>query len=220
MASVTTRLGDSRLPSTRDVEIGPLDPADANFRWRVWVTRHPIAGALLSGFVATHIATIFGFWMPGIGLPQLNWPVTNGNVVLPHASDTAKFVIGEVFIHGMDGVVFTLIYAIAIFPLFTRLVGGSVSAIANMAKGFGYGAVLATISIGFLTPYVYAPHEGAGLFTTGFGWKLMLGIYLFHVAFGVNLGMMYNPIRVRLHDQAEPTTGQHSDVATGAPTNS
>jgi len=89
-----------------------------------------------------------------------------------------------------------------------------------MAKGFGYGAVLATISIGFLTPYVYAPHEGAGLFTTGFGWKLMLGIYLFHVAFGVNLGMMYNPIRVRLHDQAEPTTGQHSDVATGAPTNS
>lgn len=214
---VSTRLpAQESAPSLHDVQVGPFDPVHANLSWRIWVTRHPIAGALLSGFVATHIATIFGFWMGGVGLPQLNWPVTNGEVVLPKASATAQFVIGEVFIHGLDGVVFTLIYAIAIFPLFSRLLGGSVSALANMAKGFVYGAVLATISIGFLTPYVYAPHEGAGLFTTGFGWKLMLAIYLFHVAFGVNLGLMYNPIR--LHAPSVPASSAAASAADGQST--
>lgn len=211
MASTQLPAHESGL-SLHDAQVGPFDPVHANLSWRIWVTRHPIAGALLSGFVATHIATIFGFWMKGIGLPQLNWPVVNGEVVLPKASATVQFVIGEVFIHGLDGVVFTLIYAITIFPLFSRLLRGSVSPLANMAKGFVYGAVLATISIGFLTPYVYAPHEGAGLFTTGFGWKLMLAIYLFHVAFGVNIGLMYNPIRLQAPSVAAgPTTASPAD---------
>jgi hypothetical protein len=186
-------------------EAGLLDPVQANWNWRVWVSGHPIAGALLAGFVATHVATIFGFWMKGIGLPQLNWPVVNGNVVLPTASDPVKFVIGEVFIHGIDGVVFTLIYAIVLFPIMSRLMGGAVSPAANMAKGILYGLVLATISVGFLTPYVYYAHSGAGLFSTGFGWKLIVAIYLWHIAFGANLGLLYNPIgrreSSRLHAQ-------------------
>lgn len=204
MAHVDSTLTNGHVPSTRDVEIGPLDPGRANRTWRLWVTRHPIAGALLGGFVATHIATIFGFWMGGIGLPQLNWPVVNGNVVLPKASEPVKFVVGEVFIHGLDGVVFTLIFAVVLFPLLTRLMRGNLSGPANMAKGLIFGLALATISIGFLTPYVYAPHSGAGLFSTGFGWKLVLGIYLFHIAFGANVGLMYNPIRVHEHQVAGP----------------
>ena len=187
---------DNSEPTLREAQIGPLDPAKANLSWRIWVTRHPVAGALLAGFVATHVATLFGFFMKGIGLPQLIWPLTNGKVVLPGASKTSQFVIGEVFIHGLDGVVFTLIYAIAIFPLFSRALKGSSSAWANMAKGVVFSLAMATISVGFLTPYVYAPHEGAGLFTTGFGWKLVFGIYMFHLAYGVNLGLLYNPIRL------------------------
>ena len=120
--------------------------------------------------------------------------MVNGNVVLPTASDPVKFVIGEVFIHGIDGVVFTLIYAIVLFPILSRLMGGAVSSAANMAKGILYGLVLATISVGFLTPYVYYAHSGAGLFSTGFGWKLIVAIYLWHIAFGANLGLLCNPI--------------------------
>ena len=171
---------------------------EANRGWRIWVTRHPIAGALLSGFVATHIATIFGFWFPGIGLPQLDWPLVNGNVVLPKASPVVKFVVGEVFIHGLDGVVFTLIFALMIFPMLTR----NCSPLANLAKGLAFGLVLATFSVGFMNPYVYFAHSGAGLFTTGFGWKVVFAVYLWHVVFGV----MYNPMPLDAPELAQASS--------------
>ena len=57
-----------------------------------------------------------------------------------------------------------------------------------------FGLVLATLSAGFLVPYVYFPHAGAGVFGSGYGWKLVFAIYLWHFIFGVNLGMMYNPL--------------------------
>ncbi len=185
---------DGNNVSVREAEIGPLNPMQANRTWRIWVTRHPIAGALLSGFVATHIATLFGFFFPAFGLPQLNWPVVNGHLVLPHASPAVQFVIGDVLIHGLDGVVFTLIYAIVLFPFLSPLVGRRVTPMANTVKALIFGLILATMSTGFLNPYAYFPHSGAGLFSTGFGWKLVFAIYLWHIVFATNLGMMYNPI--------------------------
>jgi len=197
---------NSSSPDMHEIDIGPIDPCRANRSWRIWVTRHPIAAALLSGFAATHVATIIGYFLPGIGLPELNWPVVNGNIVVPHASAAVKFVIGELFIHGMDGVVFTLIYAVVIFPMLSPLFGYKVTPITNMAKAIIFGMVLATISAGFLTPYVYAPHSGAGIFSTGFGWKTPFAIYMWHLAFAVNLGMLYNPISIR----RETLTGRDS----------
>ena len=161
----------------------------ANVAWRVWVTKHPVGGALISGFVATHIATVFGLWFHGIGLPNLNWPVANGAVVDPTGSIPVQFALGE-FIHGIDGLVFTLIFALFLFPLFKW---GNSSA-GNMAKALIFSMVLATISAGFLVPYVYYPHFGAGVFASGYGWKTVFAIYLWHVVFGVNLGTMYNPL--------------------------
>lgn len=183
--------------SPLEAEIGPLNPMYANQTWRIWLTRHPVAGSLLSGFVATHIATILGFWFPAIGLPQLNWPIVNGHVVLPHASPVAQFVVGDVFIHGLDGMIFTLIYAIVLFPLFSPLVHRQVTPKANLIKALIFGIILSTIAAGFLTPYAYAPHEGAGIFSTGFGWKMVFAIYLWHIIFAINLGMMYNPANLQ-----------------------
>lgn len=182
--------------STGDVYAGSgqmtvVGAANANRAWRVWVTRHPIGGALIAGFVATHIATVIGFWLKGIGLPQLNWPVVNGDVVLPpHSSTVSKFIIGYVFIHGLDGVVFTLIFAIVLFPL----MGSKVTPAMNMGKALFFSLLLGTLSIGFMVPYVYVAHAGAGLFSTGLGWKTVTAIYVWHLAFGVNLGLMYNPM--------------------------
>jgi hypothetical protein len=182
----TTDTTDSAVP-TQSASRARVLPA--NLAWRVWVTKHPIGAALLSGFVATHIATVFGIWFHGIGLPNLNWPVANGAVVDPTGSIPVQFALGE-FIHGIDGLVFTLIFALFIFPLFkwTNSSGG------NMAKALVFSAVLATISAGFLVPYVYDPHFGAGIFSSGFGWKTVFAIYLWHLIFGVNLGTMYNPL--------------------------
>ncbi|HUZ20724.1 MAG TPA: hypothetical protein VMU75_09175 [Acidimicrobiales bacterium] len=172
---------------------GTMVPGSTNagHAWRVWITRHPIGGALVSGFVATHIATVFGIWFHGIGLPDLDWPLANGAVVDPTGSPIVRFAIGE-FIHGFDGLVFTLIFALFIFPL----IKGPVTPAMNMARALLFGLALATISAGFLVPYVYFPHAGAGIFASGYGWKLVFAIYLWHLGFGVNLGMMYNPLPV------------------------
>jgi hypothetical protein len=163
----------------------------ANLGWRVWVTKHPIGGALIAGFVATHIATVFGVWFHGIGLPDLNWPLANGAVVDPKGSFMNQWLLGE-FIHGFDGLVFTLLFALFIFPLFK--IGNSSGA--NMAKAMVFALVLGTISAGFLVPYVYFPHFGVGVFANNLGWKEVFAIYLWHVVFGFNLGAMYNPLSV------------------------
>src|SRR6266705_1402607 len=42
-------------------------------RYRAWVGDHRVSAALLAGLVATHLATVVGYFMPGIGLPQLDW---------------------------------------------------------------------------------------------------------------------------------------------------
>jgi len=163
-----------------------LDPM---LRWRVWITKHPIGGAALAGVIATWFATIFGFWLNGIGLPQLNWPIANGLVVLPKSSPAVQFSAGE-FIHGIDGIVFVLFFAMFIFP---RL-GRSRTQGANMGRALLFAFVLATLSAGFLVPYVYFPHVGAGIWASGFGWKTVFAIYLWHLGFGVNLGLFYNPL--------------------------
>src|ERR1700689_4846443 len=64
--------------SARPAFITRIPTDDTLPRWRAWVTRHPIGGALLAGAVATQFATVFGIWFPGFGLPSVNWPVVNG----------------------------------------------------------------------------------------------------------------------------------------------
>jgi hypothetical protein len=170
-------------------DVAHLGGLNAGHHWRVWLTRRPLAGAVIAGLVAGQITTVFGIWFHGIGLPDLDWPIANGAVVDPKASVAVQFSIGE-FIHGIDCIVFALIFALFVFPLLGKIVTPA----ANMAKAIFFGLVLATLSAGFLVPYVYFPHAGAGVFGSGYGWKLVFAIYLWHFIFGVNLGMMYNPL--------------------------
>src|SRR5947209_13611622 len=55
--------------------------------WRVWITRHRVVAAILAGIVATHMATIIGFWLPAVGLPKLDWPSANGGVFTSYRSE-------------------------------------------------------------------------------------------------------------------------------------
>ncbi|MGH8981198.1 MAG: hypothetical protein ACRDWE_09300 [Acidimicrobiales bacterium] len=181
------------------VVVGP----SAVIRWRTWVTKHPFGGAVAAGWIATWIATIFGIWFHGIGLPTLDWPTVNGAIVDPKGSIPVQFSIGG-FLHYGDGIVFTIIFAIVIFPLLTRVLGRRMSPLSNMVKALIFAMALATISAGFLVPYVYFPHAGATLFATGYGWKLVFGIYLWHLAFGANLGLIYNPLPSVSQEAAVP----------------
>ncbi|HXQ18804.1 MAG TPA: hypothetical protein VN781_04175 [Acidimicrobiales bacterium] len=157
--------------------------------WRSWVTKHPVAGAALVGAIATWVATIFGFWLGGIGLPQLDWPIANGHVVLPSSSSAVQFSAGGL-IHGLDGIVFTVLFVVFVFPM----LGRSRTSAANLARGVFFGLLLGTLVAGFVVPYVYYPHLGAGLFATAYGWKVPFAIYAWYVVFGVTLGGLYNPL--------------------------
>ena len=111
-------------------------------KWREWVGRHPIAGAALAGAIATQMATIVGYFLPGIGLPSLNWPAVNGALVLPAASSGAQFAAGA-FVHTVDGIVFALLFAVLArgrLPL-------SDTAAGSTTKGIAHSIVLALISV-------------------------------------------------------------------------
>jgi hypothetical protein len=160
-------------------------------RWRAWVARHPIGGSLLAGAVATQFATVFGIWFPGFGLPSLNWPVANGELILGIPVGTpataATYFVGELS-HFTDGVFFALLFALLFHPLIplrNTLLG-------NLIKAFLYGTVLAVISAAWWLPAVYVPHH-AGFLSTSLGWKLTFGVFLWHWIYGYFLGTVYCP---------------------------
>lgn len=69
--------------------------------------------------MATQFATVFGIWFRGFGLPQLNWPVANGELILglpATAAPTATtYFVGEIS-HFADGVFFALLFALLFHP--------------------------------------------------------------------------------------------------------
>src|SRR5579863_964665 len=156
-------------------------------RFRAWVTAHPILGALLAGAVATQMATVFGIWFTGFGLPQLNWPTANGALIIPKASVGAQYFAGELS-HFTDGIVFALLFALLFHPFIPvrNTIGG------NLVKAFLYGTVLALISASWWVPALLVPHH-AGFLSTGLGWKLTFGIFLWHWIYGYFLGTDYCP---------------------------
>ena len=180
-AGLTTRTADRISPTQAH--------GDSYVRWRAWVTGHPIASSLLAGAVATQLATVFGIWFRGFGLPTLSWPAVNGAIIFPTGSPVAQFAAGEL-VHTADGVVFALLFALLVhprIPLPNTILG-------NLAKAISYGMVLAIISAAWWVPYVAFPHSGAGAFSTGFGWKLVFGIFLWHLIWGYLLGTIYSPL--------------------------
>jgi len=157
-------------------------------RYRTWVGDHRVSAALLAGLVATHLATVVGYFMPGIGLPQLDWNRINGAIYTPKASPDVQFLSGGIF-HYVDGIVFTAVFAIAVYPLLRW----RSTALGNTLKGLFFGTILATISVVFMIPRVYFPAAHVGFFSHNLGWKLILAVYLWHWVYGMNLGMIYNP---------------------------
>lgn len=176
----------------------PATPAPAP-PWRRWATRHRVGAALLAGLVATHVATVLGFWMGDFGLVRLDWNTANGLVYLPGGTPLTQFLVGGTM-HYIDGILFAVVFAVALQP---RLSWRS-SELGNVLKGLVFGTLLAVVALGVLTPLVYAPARGAeaGVFSTNFGWEYVLGVFLFHWVYGAHLGLIYSP----LDERATPAT--------------
>lgn len=177
--------------STNIDEIIPVED-----RWWEWSRRHPIGSLALAGFIAVQMATIVGYFLRGIGLPQVPWPLYNGILFAPASKfgDTGSFFVGQ-SIHMVDGVVFAILFAVVAYRWlpFWRT--------SSVLNAITYSMIMALISMGFLVPYVYAPKSGFGFFSfysdANGNWKLPVSIAIFHLVYGYFLGMLINPVKVR-----------------------
>jgi hypothetical protein len=167
--------------------------------YRRWVTQHQVIAALVGGLVAVHVATILGLWMGDFGLKRLDWPTANGLVYIPDAGPVALFLVGGLF-HYLDGMFFALVFALGLAP---HLPFGS-STRGNLLKALLFGLVLSIVALLIMTPLVYAPARGsvAGFFSHNFGWQYIVGNLIFHLVYGLHLGLIYNP-----SDRREPDLG-------------
>jgi len=164
------------------------EPSGGLDRYRTWVANHRVSAALLAAVVATHMATVIGYWMPGIGLPQLDWNRINGSIYTPNVSPDLQFLSGGLF-HYLDGIVFTVVFVVAVHPLLRW----RSTTFGNALKGLLFGTVLATISCAFMIPRVYLPAADVGFFSLNLGWQLLLAVFIWHWVYGLHLGMIYNP---------------------------
>jgi hypothetical protein len=180
-ASTDTRPAGSGL-------IARIPTDDTLPRWRAWVAVHPVGSSLLAGAVATQFATVFGIWFKGFGLPVLNWPTVNGQLIIPTSSPGVQYFAGAIS-HFADGVFFALLFAL----LFHPLVPLRNTLLGNLIKALLYGTVLAIISAAWWVPAVYVPHH-AGFLSTSLGWKITFGIFLWHWIYGYFLGTVYCPL--------------------------
>jgi hypothetical protein len=169
--------------------------------WYNWVDRHRVAGIALVGVIATQLGTYFGYVFPAIGLPTVPWPLYNGALGLLGAefNTTGSFFVGQT-LHYVNGIVFAILYAVLFLPLmpFRNTRGG------NLISGIIYTLIMTVISIGFLVPYAYVPHQGYGFFSFygPDGWKLPAAVLLWHLIYGFFLGTLY---MVKNHDGYEAT---------------
>src|SRR5258706_14818956 len=162
--------------STNIDEILPVED-----RWWEWSRRHPIGSLALAGFIAVQMATIVGYLLRGIGLPQVPWPLFNGILFAPQSKygDTGSFFVGQ-SIHMVDGVVFGILFAVVAYRL---LPFAKTSSVLN---GITYSMIMAVISMGILVPHLYAPKSGYSFFAFSSPrlLKLPLAIAPLHPAFG------------------------------------
>lgn len=168
-------------------------------KFRSQVSNSQLVTALVAGFVATHIATVSGYWFHGINLPDLGWPNFNGLLLLgTEASPVSQFVSGAVF-HMFTGICFALFYAFIVHP---RLPMANTPR-GNIIKALIFGAILATLSAIWWVPQLFNQvfQTDLGWFSQNVGellgteaWKPIVGIYLWHVIYGLNLGLIYNPL--------------------------
>jgi hypothetical protein len=160
--------------------------------WRANVSKHRLGFALLAAVVATHMATVSGYWYKIIGIPVLGWPQFNGILLMGHTGSSAngaqQFWAGSVY-HFLTGICFGLIYVFLVHPLIPI----RNTFFGNIAKALLWGGVLATFSALLWVPRNF-PEFHPGFFTNNLGWKTVIGIFIWHAVYGLHLGAFYNPL--------------------------
>jgi len=171
---------------------------------RFFVGKSPLQAGLIAGFVATWVATVFGYWFPGATLPQFPFNQINAWLIFGFTQpDYVNFIIGG-FVHYINGILWGVIFALILYPF----MGMGVKRLApmkpttNLLKGLIWGWALWIISSALWMPLLVGPLlAGAGNigpFLTNFdgvGYQAVFTNLLWHTLYGVNLGLLFSPLR-------------------------
>jgi hypothetical protein len=190
MAVTTGTATDDRVERITARAVAVQQRAGGATWWYDWVNAHRVGGIALVGVIATQLGTYFGYVFPAIGLPQLPWPAFNGVLAAPgEAFDSAGAFFTGQMLHFVNGIVFAILYAV----LALKLLPGRNTPGGNVLKGLTYGVIMTIISVGVLVPYAYVPKQGFGLFTFygPAGWKLPFAVLLWHLIYGLFLGLLF-----------------------------
>jgi len=172
---------------------------------RYGISNNQLTAGLVAGFIATHVATITGFWYEIIHLPAVDWNRFNGTYLVGGAegtSDFEVFIMGWLF-HLFTGLALSLAFVFLIRPLlpatwFPYTLWG------NLGAAAAWGVLLALISMFIITPYLdpYNAHPGFMSLDLRLpdnegnlrpGWQTPLVILIWHVVYGIQLGSFYSP---------------------------
>ncbi len=162
--------------------------------WRSMVSNNRLVAALVAGFVATHMATVTGYWYPmigfvnGQGFVALDWPAFNGLLIRPQGTAWEQWIAGAVF-HTFTGFCYSLIFAFLIHPLLPW----KNTTLGNIGKGLVWALFLALLSALWWVPTLF-PQFNPGFLSLNLGWKTTVGIFIWHAVYGVHLGALYNPL--------------------------
>lgn len=187
------------------------------------IGRTAVQNGIIAGFIATQIATVFGLWFPGAFLPKFDFNQLNGWLIFGIGGVPAdvNYVLGAL-LHYVDGILWGLIFAIIIHPSLGQIIKplARLTPTNNLLKGIIWGVALWIISSALWMPLLIGPlvagFGGVGPFLSNFGpvgYQAVFANLLWHTIFGVNLGLMFNPIMTGAPASAQ---GRAEPMATAA----
>jgi hypothetical protein len=165
------------------------------------IGRSPGKSAVIAAFIATHVATMAGLWFGGARLPQFNFNILNGYLVLGLTADPVQtFVVGGI-LHYTSGIIWGVIFALIVHPALGRFIKplAALTPTNNYIKGIIWGLVLWIISSALWMPLLIDPLFGGGVvgpFLTKFGANGVQALFsnlLWHTIYGANLGLLFSP---------------------------
>jgi len=184
------------------------------------ISNNKLVAGLLAGFIATHIATITGFWYEMFNFPIMDWSRWNGTYLVGYgnqsavaygtgiASDFEVFITGY-FLHTFTGMALALAFVFLIHPKLPNMVANPV--LDNILKASLWGLFLAVLSFAVIVPLVDSYNNSPGWFSldlklpdtneiqsgvegaTHPGWKTPVAVIIWHLIYGIQLGSFFSP---------------------------
>src|SRR3990172_2774428 len=133
--------------------------------------------ALVVGFIATFVATIYGYWEVAVGLPKLDFAMVLGLDLAPEgASREFAYALGMVQ-HFIDGMLLGLIFV----RIFVRFLPGH-----YVIKGLVFG-IIAWVGSSLGAP----PLHRGWVFLKRLAGPALIRVFVWHIVWGITLGVTY-----------------------------